>query len=249
VRKKKKRKLKKKKKDDKKEEKKEDTKDKKDDKKGKKEKPKKLKLAYCSSQTFSKKFEHLFENKKYSDFTIKFEETGESMPGHQIVFASSSDFFETLIKEGKIKDNNNEYLVPKTENALLFKKLVKFFYTGSVDYSDESALVSFIILSNKFKVKNLKEFKIPGKKLLNGVIAYVEKDLTNRMKEFESLISNIDFKKLEKDDLKSLYKKKKWLQKSSTFLSIVVGKESGSDSDNSDSKSSGSSSSSDSSSD
>jgi len=223
--------------------------DKKDDKKGKKEKPKKLKLAYCTSQTFAKKFEHLFENKKYSDFTIKFEETGESMPAHQIVFASSSEFFETLIKEGKIKDNNNEYIVPKSENAVLFKKLVKFFYTGSVDYSDESALVSFIILSNKFKVKNLKEFKIPGKKLLNGVISYVEKDLTNRMSEFDSLVSNIDFKKLEKDDLKSLYKKKKWLQKSSTFLSIVVSKESGSDSESgsgsdSDSKSSSSSSSS-----
>jgi hypothetical protein len=86
--------------------------------------------------------------------------------------------------------------------------LIKFFYTGAVDYSDESALVSFMLLSNKYKVKNLKDFKIPGKTLLNGVIAYVEKDLTNRVSEFDSLVQSIDFKKFEKEDLTKIYSKK-----------------------------------------
>jgi len=38
-----------------------------------------------------------------------------------------------------------------------------------------------MIVSNKYKVKNINEFKIPGKTLLNGIISYVEKDLTNRV--------------------------------------------------------------------
>jgi len=178
-------------------------------KKLKKKNQKKVKLAFCTSESFSKKFEHLYGNKKYSDFSIKFEESGEVLPAHQIVFAQSSDLFEALIKDGKIKENNNEYLVTKEENEFLMKSLFKFFYTGAVDYSDESALVSFMILSNKYKVKNIKEFKIPGKTLLNGVIAYVEKDLTNRVSEFDTLVASIDFKKFEKEDLTKIYAKKK----------------------------------------
>jgi len=117
------------------------------------------------------------------------------------------------------------------------KSLFKFFYTGAVDYSDESALVSFMILSNKYKVKNIKEFKIPGKTLLNGVIAYVEKDLTNRVSEFDTLVASIDFKKFEKEDLTKIYAKKKWLQKSSTFLNIIISKDHSDDDSGSDSKS------------
>jgi len=70
-----------------------------------------------------------------------------------------------------------------------------------------------MILSNKYKVKNIKEFKIPGKTLLNGVIAYVEKDLTNRMSEFDTLVSSIDFKKFEKEDLTKIYSKKNGFKK------------------------------------
>jgi len=156
-------------------------------------------------------------NKKYSDFTIKFEETGETIPAHQVVFASSSEIFEKLIKSDELKNNNFEYLVSKEENLILIKNLFKFFYSGAVDYSDDSALVSFMLLSNKFKVKQIKEFKIPGKQLLNSVIAYVEKDLTNRVKEFDSLVSSIDFKKFEKEDLTKIYSKKNGYKKVQLF--------------------------------
>jgi len=86
-----------------------------------------------------------------------------------------------------------------------------------------------MILANKFHVKSLKEFKVPAKVYLNGVLTYVEKDLTNRVGEFDSLIESVDFKKMEKEDLTKMYSKKKWLQKSSTFLNIIIMKDIDSD--------------------
>jgi len=66
-----------------------------------------------------------------------------------------------------------------------------------------------MLLANKYKTKNLSEFKVPAKVLLNGVISYVEKDLTNRVSEFEGLCESVDFKKMEKEDLTKIYAKKK----------------------------------------
>jgi len=45
--------------------------------------------------------------------------------------------------------------------------------------------------------------------LLNGVISYIEKDLTNRVGEFDTLCESVDFKKMEKEDLTKLYAQKK----------------------------------------
>jgi len=70
-----------------------------------------------------------------------------------------------------------------------------------------------MIMANKFKVKNLGEFKVPPKVYLNGILAYVEKYLTNRMGEFDKLVESINFKKMEKDDLTKLYAKKKMVTK------------------------------------
>jgi hypothetical protein len=36
---------------------------------------------------------------------------------------------------------------------------------------------------------------------LNGVFAYVEKDMEKRLPEFEGLLDSINFKKIEKEDL------------------------------------------------
>jgi len=52
-----------------------------------------------------------------------------------------------------------------------------------------------MILANKLKIKNLSEFKVPPKVYLNGIIAYVEKDLNKRTSEFENLVESVNFKK------------------------------------------------------
>jgi len=69
------------------------------------------------------------------------------------------------------------------------------------------------------------EFKVPPKVYLNGILTYVEKDLNNRLSEFDKLVESVNFKKLEKEDLTKMYAKKKWLQKSSSFLNIIIMKD------------------------
>ena len=78
-----------------------------------------------------------------------------------------------------------------------------------------------MILANSLSLKNLGEFKVPAKVYLNGIIAYIEKDMS-KVGEFEKLCESVDFKKMEKEDLTKLYSKKKWLQKSSTFLNQII---------------------------
>jgi len=70
-----------------------------------------------------------------------------------------------------------------------------------------------MILANKLKVKNMGEFKVPPKVYLNGILTYVEKDLNNRMSEFDKLVESVNFKKLEKEDLTKMYAKKKMVTK------------------------------------
>jgi hypothetical protein len=52
-----------------------------------------------------------------------------------------------LIESGKIE--NNEIILPKNEDENILKEMIKFFYTGTIDYSDDSQLVMFIITSNR----------------------------------------------------------------------------------------------------
>jgi len=97
----------------------------------------------------------------------------------------------------------------KQTDDTIAKSLIQFLYSGSLEYSNESSLVQFMILANHLKVRNITEFKVPAKVYLNGVVNYVEQDLTNRIGEFDSLAESVDFKKVEKEDLTKLYSKKK----------------------------------------
>jgi len=129
-----------------------------------------------------------------------------------------------------------EIIIGEEENEEQFKEFIKFLYTGSIDCSDQTRLVEFIIVSNKYLVRNMKEFKVSPKVLLNGIIAYVDKDVDARIGEFDNLCENVNFKKFDKEELLKIYTKKKWLQKTPIFLSTIIMKDV-SDDDDSDEKS------------
>jgi len=76
--------------------------------------------------------------------------------------------------------------------------------------------------------------------LLNSVVGYVEKDLSNRFNQFDSLIESVDFKKMERYDLTKLCVKKKWMCKSSNFLNQIIKKDLDGFDGSDDEKSSGS---------
>jgi len=181
------------------------------------------KSVVSSAQSFSKRYNTYFGSKKFSDFTIKIGD--EVIPAHKFILSSNSEFFEKL--EG------DSYTFPNEDDSTTSKSLIKYYYDGVFEYADESSVISFTILANKYKTKNFSEFKLPAKVLLNGIISYVEKDLNNRMSQFESLCDNVNFKKMEKEDLTKLYAKKKWLQKSTSFLNQIILKDMDDDDDES----------------
>jgi hypothetical protein len=136
---------------------------------------------------------------------VKFEGTGDVYPAHKFVCQNLSSCFESL--------TDDTFTFTKDQDEEAAKSLLKFFYTGTLEYTNETQLVTFMILANKLKVKNIGEFKVPPKVYLNGVLSYVEKDLTNRLSEFDGLVESVNFKKLEKEDLTKLYAKKKMVTK------------------------------------
>jgi len=169
-----------------------------------------------------------FNNKNLSDFSVKIGE--ETFAAHKFILFSNSEFFEKY-------EGGDSFSFPSEDDAAAAKSLLKFYYEGIYEYTEESAVVIFTILANKYKTKNFSEFKLPAKVLLNGILAYVEKDLSNRMGEFDALCESVNFKKMEKEDLTKLYAKRKWLQKSTSFLNQLIlkdmddGSEEGSDKD------------------
>jgi len=172
---------------------------------------------------------YLLNNKSGSNATITFPK-GDSHHAHKVILSMNSEII------GKALESSDSYAFGNEEDDSAAKSLIKFFYTGSIEYSDEASLVSFMILANKLKSKSIGELKVPAKAYFNGIIGYVEKDLNGRQKDFDSLCESVDFKKMEKEDLTKIYSKKKWLQKSQAFLNKIIMKDL-EDEDGSESKS------------
>jgi len=184
-------------------------------KKGKKVKQK---IAYLNPDVYAKQFENLFNNKKDSDLTIKFN-SGNVLHVHRIVLANMSEHFKTVIENGEVK---NEIVVGEEENEAVFTSVIKFLYTGSYDYGKQEEIVQFVIYAHNYNVKNIKELKIPPKVILEAIMTYVEKDLNTRYQEFDTLIENVDFRKMEKEALVKISKKKKWIKQSTNFLNQIL---------------------------
>jgi hypothetical protein len=111
----------------------------KEKKKEKKVKGKKPKSVIASSQTFSKRYSYLFNNKLFSDFTITIGE--ESFPAHKFILQFNSEFFQKL--EG------DSFKFSSEDDKTAAKDLIKFYYEGLYQYTDESQVVIFTLLANK----------------------------------------------------------------------------------------------------
>jgi hypothetical protein len=170
-------------------------------KKKEKKGEKKLVLQF-EPKVYNKIYSKLYNNKLMSDITFKFEKTGNIIHSHKLILNISSDYFERLFDSGMQESQTNEILIPEDEDEELFKDLLEYFYSGKLNLKNEQYLVEFIIFANKYLVKNIKDFKVSQKTLLNGVIGiiifnlkdYINKDVNERYSEFEELCENIEFK-------------------------------------------------------
>jgi hypothetical protein len=111
------------------------------EKKEKKVKTKKPKQVILSNKSFSQRYSSFFNNKNLSDFTITIGD--ETIFSHKFVLSNNSTFFENLINE------SSTFTFPKEDDSTAAKSLVKFFYEGLYEYTDESQVVVFTLLANK----------------------------------------------------------------------------------------------------
>jgi hypothetical protein len=73
---------------------------------GKKDKKKKEKLVYFKPVVYSKLYDGLYNNEKYSDIKIKLENSGQIIFGHKNILSSSSTF---LYNKFKVKSFQNSF--------------------------------------------------------------------------------------------------------------------------------------------
>jgi hypothetical protein len=114
-----------------------------EEKKNKKEKKVKVvkpKQVVASPQSFSKRYSSFYNNKHLSDFSITI--GSETFPAHKIVLINHSDFFANM-------ENESSFTFPKEDDETAAKSLLKFFYEGVYEYTEESAVVIFTLLANK----------------------------------------------------------------------------------------------------
>jgi len=88
----------------------------------------KVASSFYKPKVYSGFHENLFNNKKYSDLLLKFENSSTTIHAHKSILASSSDTFKDLI----LKDENvNE--ITLNEDDKTFSEFIKFLYTGCFD--------------------------------------------------------------------------------------------------------------------
>jgi hypothetical protein len=111
-------------------------------KKEKKEKTKKEKNIYLDQANYSNNYKEFLNNQKYSDYTIKFEGSEETMAVHKIVLSQSEVLSE-------IVETTTEYIFSKEFEISTVKKFIKYLYTGTFDISEKETVFSFVLITNK----------------------------------------------------------------------------------------------------
>jgi len=69
----------------------------------------------------------------------------ETIHAHKIVLIGNSEFFE--------KSTESSFTFPTEDDSTTAKSLIKFYYDGVFEYTEESAVVLFTLLANKYKTK------------------------------------------------------------------------------------------------
>ncbi len=69
---------------------------------------------------------------------------------------------------------SQEILINEDENEELLRLLIKFLYTGSFDCTSEEKFVDFLLLSNKYLVKTVKDLKTKPKFVFDSILSNIK---------------------------------------------------------------------------
>jgi hypothetical protein len=109
------------------------------------EKPKKEKTITIKKRLngFSSQYEDFYNNKKYSDITIKFEKSENIIHAHKFILLPSKVLTD-LINETE----GSEITIDENEDEETFKEYIKFMYTGKVSKKN---LLNVVYYNKKVK--------------------------------------------------------------------------------------------------
>jgi hypothetical protein len=163
-------------------------------------------MKLVEKKIFSQLYEDLYNNEKYSDSKIKISKTNEYINIHKMIVGTRSTFLEKQFKE------SNEYIFEETKyfDESTLKSVLKYIYTGKIEYNNEKELIKILTMCLEYKITEIFELKINDLVLYKSIIGYLDSDDLKREKEM-SLLLNVDFKKIDSNDIKKFNKKMKWI--------------------------------------
>lgn len=109
----------------------------------------------CVPKTMSEQFEKLFNNEKFSDFTLVTSDEKE-IPVHKSVLSVRSAVFETMM-ETNMRENSEKRAKIEDISAPAFLEFLRFIYCGNVEGIDEHA-VELLYAATKYDIQDLKPF-------------------------------------------------------------------------------------------
>jgi hypothetical protein len=117
---------------------------------------------YINKSMYSKKYNNLINNQKYSDVKIRNEKSNEEMYLNKMMLESNSDYFKEIFE---MDEKINEIVV--NEDQDLFNIMIDFIYNGKFSFSFDFILdllklfhkVSIFIIHLKLKIKKKKIYK------------------------------------------------------------------------------------------
>jgi hypothetical protein len=92
-----------------------------------------------------KRYEKMYNQKKFSDIKIKFEKSGNIINAHKLMLSHNSVFFQGLFLQ---KSDLSEYLVDKNENENIFTDFIFFLYTGKVKCKVDTVFLNYCFKVN-----------------------------------------------------------------------------------------------------
>jgi hypothetical protein len=109
-------------------------------KKNYKKKMGKEKFFIMKNENISKIYSNLYNNEKYSDITIEFENSKEKIKSHKLILNTFSSYFEKITEKDNILLNEE----PKE-----IQKMIKFFYELKINEKEEPSEIIKLIFNLK----------------------------------------------------------------------------------------------------
>jgi hypothetical protein len=137
-----------------------------------------------------------FNNPQFSDFKIRFTQSGKKLYVHRAILSASSAVFSTMLNSGLMESVSSEMEVDEDEDEELLTNLIHSVYCGDILVPSEEKVVAMINLAAKYELELEKDLIVHLSKIVSkqNVATVFELDET-RVSTQNLLVTVKDFMK------------------------------------------------------